>query len=278
MWEKLKKADKIDLILNFFIVIFALSNVFILYWTFANSFQYTYTIVKVPPELFPIRPTIHNFTNLFEGTNALKWTFNSLFVAATTTFLVVIMSSLSAYGFAKLKFFGRNTLFLILISTLMIPKEIIFIPLFQTTRALGLIGTYSSMILPNTAFPLGVFLMRQFYQSLPDELRESAKIDGAKEVTIFIKIIMPLGKAGLAALAIMTFISTWNDYLWQLILTTKESIKTLPIGIASLLQIINPDYGLRLAGSVVSVVPMLVLFIAFQKYFTKGITIGAVKG
>ena len=263
MWEKFEKANKGDVIVNFFILLFALSNLFILYWMFANSFQYTYTIV--------------NYINLFSGTNAAQWTINSLFISTVTTFIVIAISSLAAYGFAKINFIGRNTIFIILISTLMVPKEIIFIPLFKTTQALGMIGKYSSMILPNTGFPLGVFLLRQFYQSIPDSLRESAKIDGASEMTIFLKIILPLGKAGMAALTVMTFINTWNDYLWQLILTTNEEIKTLPIGIASLLQIVNPDYGLRLAGSAISAIPMLILFIAFQKYFTKGITVGAVK-
>ena len=248
-----------------------------LYWMVANSFQFTYKIVKLPPEFFPQQFTMDNYRDLFQGSDALRWLQNSLIVSIVTTALTLLVSSLAAYAFAKMQFCGRKVWFVLLISTLMVPKEIIFVPLYMTTKYLGIIGSMASMILPNVAFPLGMFLLKQFYESIPDTLREAARIDGCNEFMIYLRIILPLGTAGLFAVGITTFINTWNDYLWQLITTTKDVLKTLPIGVAALQQQINPNYGLRLAGATLSAIPMIVLFLIFQDSFSKGLTVGAIK-
>ena len=274
---KKQKWSALDIAVNVFVVLLALVNLFSLYWMFVNSFQFTYKIVKIPPELFPSSFTLDNYSDLFKGSNAILWLMNSLTISVLVMIFTLLVSSMAAYAFAKMRFTGRKVLFIILISTLMVPKEIIFVPLYITTKNLGLIGTLSSMILPNLGFPLGMFLLKQFYESIPETLREAARIDGCSEFMVYFRIILPLGKAGLSALGIMTFINTWNDYLWQLLMTTKDKLKTLPIGVAALQQQINPNYALRLAGASLSAIPMIILFLIFQKSFSQGLTIGAIK-
>jgi multiple sugar transport system permease protein len=159
----------------------------------------------------------------------------------------------------------------------MVPKEVMIVPLFRIIQDFGMVNSLNGMIWPNVATAFGVFMMKGFFDSIPDSLRESAKIDGASEFTVFYKIMMPMVKPGIGALFILNFVQVWNDYLWQLVVGQEENSKTLMVGIATLMQDLNPNFAYKMAGATVAAIPMLVIFIFFQKYFTSGISIGAVK-
>jgi len=277
MIKKLKKLDKFDLISNILITIFAVLNLFPLYWMISSSLKVSHDVTKMPPVWIPIPPAVQNYTNLFKNSNAVIWTFNSFLISIGTTAAIVLVSSMASYAFAKMNFWGKDVIFLVLISALMIPKEIYIVPLVKVMQYFHLKGTIIGIILPNVALPFGVFLLRQFFASVPDSLRESARLDGCPEWKIFTRIMLPVCKPGLSALAVLTFVQTWNDYLWQLVMITKDNMKTLQLGVAGMQQENLPDYGLRIASACVAAVPMLTIFMIFQKYFTSGITMGAIK-
>lgn len=159
----------------------------------------------------------------------------------------------------------------------MIPKEIFIVPLFQIITKLNLTDTYSGMIFPNVASTFGVFLLKGFFDTVPASIREAGRIDGANEFTIFTKLVMPIVKPGIGALFILNFVNIWNDYLWQMLIARSKEMMTLMVGTASIMQEISPNYGYKMAGAAVASVPMLLIFICFQRYFTSGITMGAVK-
>ena len=276
--QHVRRTSTLEVILLVLITFFALLNLFPIYWLISNSFKYSDQIFKMPPDWIPKQFNIRNYINVFTTTNAPRWLFNSLIVSLFGTVLIVLISSMSAYSFAKLPFKGRNVLFTFFVGTLMIPKECYVVPLFISMRNLHLINTYSSMILPMVALPFGAFLLKSFFEAIPNEVRESAKIDGASEWTIFIRIILPMARAGIGALFILRFVAVWNDYLWQLLMSKTDEMKTIMVGIASLMEDSNPDYALKLTGSAVSAVPMIIVFLVFQKFFTRGISVGAVKG
>lgn len=275
--KKAKRLEPIDLIVNIIIVLITTVNVFPMLWLILSSFKSTVSINALPPELFPAKPTLINFENLFMRNNAVLWTMNSFMISIVTTIAVIMVSSMAAYAFAKIRFWGRDVLFLVFISALMIPKEVYIIPLFKVMSNLGLKNTVVGITLPCVALPFGCFLLRQFFVSIHDALRESAYIDGASEPRIFLRIMLPLAKPGIASLGIMTFVQTWNDYLWQMVMISKDNMQTLQIGISRLQLENTPDYGLKVAGATVAAVPMLLVFLCFQKYFTRGIALGAVK-
>ncbi len=204
--------------------------------------------------------------------------FNSVFVSTATTVCVVLVSSMAGYSFAKKKFFGNRIIFTILVATIMVPRQILIIPLFQIVGSLNMFNTHLGLIIPALGWPMGLFLMRQFIVTLPSELLDAAKIDGCKEISLFFRIVVPLAKPGIGALAIFTFINSWNDYFWQLLIISSKVLKTLPLGVATFQEEFTLRYGLQMAGAVIASLPMIIVFLIFQKYFTKGITLGAVKG
>ena len=235
------------------------------------------SITQMPPEWIPLHPTLENYFGLATSKSLLLWAVNSIVISAVTTALVVVISSLAAYSFSKLKFYGSKVIFVVFISTLMIPKDVYIIPLFKIMQSFSLINTRIGTILPNVALPFGVFILKQFLDTLPDELRESAKIDGCSEWRIFLRIIMPMARAGLGALFILEFVRVWNDYLWQLIMLSKENLKTLQLGIAALQTELMPNMAFKITGATLAAIPMITVFLCFQSYFTRGITLGAVK-
>ncbi|KOS69111.1 sugar ABC transporter permease [Lysinibacillus contaminans] len=272
-----KKKEKIDIIANCIVLFFAVLSLFPLYWLVTSSFKNSSDVVKMPPDWFPATFTLSNYVDVFNNQPAFTWAYNSLFVAIVSTFLLIIVSSLAAYAFSKLQFKGKNIIFVIFISSLMIPKEVMIVPLFRIIQDFGMVNTLSGMIFPNVATAFGVFLLKGFFDTVPDSLREAAKIDGASEFKIFYKIMLPLAKPGIGALFILNFVQVWNDYLWQLVVGQSENSKTLMVGIATLMQDLNPNFAYKMAGATVAAIPMLLIFIFFQKYFTKGITLGADK-
>lgn len=276
--KKIARYDLYDLLSNGIVCVFAVLNIFPLYWMVSNSFKASNEVTQIPPTWFPFPIRIKNYILLFEQSDIWYWFFNSVVISVGTTVLILIVSSLASYSFAKLKFFGKNIIFLIFISTLMIPKEVYIVPLIKVVQYFGLSGTYIGVMLPNVALPFGVFLLRNFFVRVPNEIRESAQIDGCSEFKIFRTLMLPLCKPGLAALGILQFVTIWNDYLWQLAMSSGESLVTLQIGLASLQNDNAIDYGVRMAGASIVALPMLVAFLVFQKQFTRGLNVGSVKG
>lgn len=278
MLKRIRHMEKPDLILNIIIVLGAVLNLFPLYWLITSSFKTSAAIYKMPPDWFPTTFNIGNYRDLFVGQPAFRWAFNSILVSTVSTVLVIVFSSLAAYSFSKLQFKGKNALYMVFICSLMLPKEIFIVPLFKIVQALEWSDTYMGMIAPTVASCFGVFLLKGFFDTVPDSIRESGKIDGASELTIFTKLVLPIVKPGLGALFILNFVNVWNDYLWQMLMARTKNMRTLMVGTASLMQEINPNFAYKMAGATVACVPMLVVFLLFQRYFTAGITVGAEKG
>jgi multiple sugar transport system permease protein len=275
---KHKKYKPSRIILDVVVLVGAIMSLFPIYWMFVGSLMPDSVVISLPPKLFPSSLYFNNYKELFYSAPTLRWLFNSIFISGMTAFFICLISTMAGYAFAKKIFFARNQIFYILVLTMLIPRQILMIPLFRLCNSFGIVDTVAGLILPSLGFPLGVFLMRQFMVTLPSEVFEAATIDGCSEIKRFIYIAVPLAKPGIGALAIYTFMRIWNDYLWQLIIISSTKLKTLPLGIAGFKQEYSARHGLLLAGAVLASIPMIIVFFMFQKYFTKGLTAGAVKG
>ncbi|MBK0348324.1 carbohydrate ABC transporter permease [Aerococcaceae bacterium zg-ZJ1578] len=253
--------------------------IFPFYWIATGAFKLQDVAIALPPQWFPTSPTLDNFRQLLVPLTA-RWFFNSVFVSLATTVLVCATASLAGYALAKKHFPGVKLLFAIFIGAMALPKQVILIPLLRLITEMQLMDTYRALILPAVGWPFGIFLMKQFSHSVPDSLLESADIDGCGELKKFTNIVLPIVKPGIGALAIFTFISSWNDYFSQLVFTNSEAMKTLPLGLASMAQQaeFSLNYGLLMAGALVASLPMIIVFLMFQSFFAQGITVGAVKG
>lgn len=254
-------------------------SLFPLYWLLLTAFTPTESSIKLPPDLIPLNASLVNFERLFSrAPQVWNWAANSLFIALSVTVFHILFDTLSGYAFAKKQFPGRKILFGLIISTLLIPPQVTLVPLYLLVRQYGLINNVWGVILPGFADVFGIFLMRQYIQTLPTELEEAARIDGCSEPGIFWRIILPLSKPAIAALAIFSFVRSWNAFLWPLIVLQKTSTYTLPVGVASLQEEFVIDYGIIFAGAALAAVPMVVFFLIFQRYFIEGVRLGALKG
>jgi len=276
--NKLKKVHPANIVINILITIFALMMLFPFYWMIVTSFLPDTLVTRLPPTMFPQELFLRNYQELFNRAPALTWLLNSVFVSSMTAALVVAVSSMAGYSFAKKKFFLRDVIFYCMVATIMIPRQILVVPLFGVVHNLNIFNNHWGLILPFLGWPLGVFMLKQFMLSLPTEILEAARIDGCGEVSTFLRIVLPLAKPGIGALAIFTFVSSWNDYMWQLLILSSRALFTLPLGVATFQEEFTARFGLQMAGGVMAALPMAVVFIIFQKYFTKGITMGSVKG
>lgn len=272
-----KKMEKFDFVSNVIITLFAVLNLFPLYWLFTSSLKNSSDVVKMPPDWWPKSITFSNYVDIFQNQPALRWTFNSIYVSGATTVLVIVIGSMAAYAFSKINFKFSNIIYIIFVSSLMIPKEIMIVPLFRIVQNFDMVNAYGGMIWPNVAGAFGVFLLKGFFDTTPNALREAARIDGASEWRTFTRIMLPIVKPGIGALFILNFVQVWNDYLWQLVVGQEKLMKTLMVGTATLMQDLNPNFAYKMAGATVAAIPMLIIFILFQRYFTSGITAGAVK-
>jgi multiple sugar transport system permease protein len=261
-------------------LLLALASLLPLYWMVIGSFKISLNAMAVPPQFWPKAPTLQNWDKLlFGASSTLRWFLNSMIVSLGVAFFAVITSAMAGYAFGKKVFPGSTFLFWLIIITMMLPKQISLIPLFILMRDLKWFNTYQGMIAPWVAYPFGIFLFKQYMSSIPNELLDAARIDGANEVQIFSRIILPLSKPAVGALAIFAFVGAWNDYLWQLIMITQRQMLTLPVGVSKLVSSLTSyDLGLALAGATFAFIPMLLIFLLFQDYFVKGITMGSVKG
>jgi multiple sugar transport system permease protein len=247
-------------------------------WMVLGSFKTTGELRQVPPTWFPEAPTLSNYEDLFSRLNFLGYFFNSTVVALAVTIGNIVFCSMLGYALAKLTFPGKRILLVVVLGTLMVPTVVTFMPLFVLTANLGLVNTHAGLILPFLVGAFGVFLMRQFIAGLPDELLDAARVDGAGEHYIFWRIILPLCGPALATLGILTFLGSWNSFLWPLVVAQTDVMYTLPVAIALFATgQQETNIALLMAGSVVVIVPVLIVFIALQRYFTQGIAMTGIK-
>jgi len=256
----------------------ALVAVFPLLWMLSVSFMHPGETGSLPPPLIPAHPTWHNYEMLFLRAGVGRYLFNSLAISAAITVLSLAFNLMAGYAFAKLRFAGREKLFQALLGMLVIPAQVAMLPLFLMLKYMNLVNSYAAVIVPAMATAFGIFLVRQYARGLPDELLEAARIDGASEAHIFVHIVLPLLKPIMVTLAIFTFLTAWNDFMWPLIALTGQEHYTLPLGLASLSREHAQDTELMMAGSVVTVLPVLALFLAMQRYYIEGLLLGSVKG
>jgi multiple sugar transport system permease protein len=263
---------------NATLTIAALLTAFPLFWMFSVSFMPTGAASTYPPPLLPAEPTLDNYRDLFAGQSAGRYLVNSTVVATLATLISLVLNTMAGYAFAKLRFRGRDRIFRGLLGALVIPAQVTMIPLFALVKGMGLVSTYGGVIIPTMVSVFGIFLIRQYALSLPDELLEAARIDGASEGRIFWSLVAPLLRPILVTLAILTFLATWNDFMWPLIVLTEQKMHTLPVALAGLSREHVQDNEMMMAGAVITVVPVLVLFLALQRYYIAGILAGSIKG
>ncbi len=247
-------------------------------WMVSASFMQAGAANTYPPHLLPQHPTLEHYRTLFTRLNLGRYLVNSTLIATTVTVLSLLINSMAGYAFAKLRFRYRDRVFRLLTLGLVIPVQVSMLPLFLLLRELGLINTYWGVIIPGLSSIFGIFLIRQYATSIPDDLIDAARIDGASEFRIYWSVVVPVIKPILATLAIWTFLSTWNDFMWPLIVLNDESMFTLPVALANLSGERVQDTELMMAGSVLTVLPVLIVFLVLQKYYVEGITMGSVKG
>lgn len=247
-------------------------------WMVLSSLKPEAEIRAVPPTWWPDTLTLGNYRDLFARLDFPRYFFNSALVAALVTVGNLLFCSALGYALAKLRFPGQRALFLVVLGMLMVPGMATFVPQFVLISNMGLANSYAGLVLPFLAGPFGVFLMRQFLQAIPDDLLEAARVDGAGEWRIFFRIVLPLCKPALATLAILTFLASWNNFLWPLVVATTEDKYTLPVALA--LYSVGQNqiyYGLLLAGAVVVVLPVLIVFLVLQRHFLRGIATTGLK-
>ncbi len=249
-----------------------------LVWMVAASFMSAGEANSFPPRFVPQDPTLEHYRALFTRLNLGRYLLNSTIVAGTATLLSIFINSLAGYAFAKLRFGGRDRLFRYLTLGLVVPVQVSMLPLFLLMRELGLVNTYWGVIIPSLASIFGIFLIRQYAVSIPDDLLDAARIDGAGEFRIYWSVVLPVIRPILATLAIWTFLSTWNDFMWPLIVLSDDRMFTLPVALANLSGERVQDTELMMAGSVLTVLPVLLVFLFLQRYYVEGITAGSVKG
>ena len=294
-----RTKTKVYYIISFILVaLIALTFLFPLYWIITGSFKVKSEILSATPVWVPTEWVMTNYENLmskrtaplFDLTlgslvitgptvpGAFRWLLNTVFMSTMSMLLTCLTAAMAGYALAKKRFYGRGILFSLIVCAMALPKQVILIPLLREMSALGLYDTIWAVIVPIVGWPFGVFLIKQFAEGIPTEMVEACRIDGASEWRTFTDVMFPMIKPGVGACAIFTFINSWNDYFMQLIMLMSTKELTISLGIATMQGENSTDFGLLMAGSALASVPIIVVFLIFQKYFTKGITMGAVKG
>ncbi len=259
------------------LIVLTILFIFPLYWIITGSFKTQQVINARVPAWIPLNPTVGNYERLF-AKPAFTWLLNTVLLCGAAMALTCVAAAMGGYALAKKRFRGRTVLFTLFVCAMALPKQVILIPLLKEMAFLKLHNSLWAVILPTVGWPFGVFLMKQFSEGIPNEMLEAARIDGAGEARTFIDIILPMIKPGIGALAIFTFITAWNDYFLQLIMLNETKVLTISLGIAKLQSELSTDFGLIMAGAALGSVPIIIIFLLFQKFFTRGITMGAVKG
>lgn len=279
-WREATPGERIFFIVAYIVLTsWAVVSVFPLYWMVTTALKPPTVVMSLPPEWIPSSVSLNNFREAFANSPVGRWTFNSLAMALSVTAFQLLFATMAGYGFAKKSFPGREVLFWLYVSSMMIPSFAMIIPLFTLMTRLGLVNSYLGLIAPGLSAPFGVFLMRQFIQTLPTELIEAATIDGCSEIRVFTDIILPLSKPGLAVLGIFVFMGQWNAFLWPLIVINSAEMMPLTVGFALLSnRELRVNYGALMAAGTYMALAQVIVFFAFQRYFVQGITVGSIKG
>jgi multiple sugar transport system permease protein len=271
------KRSQAALFINGSLMLAAAFALFPLLWMVSVSFMQPGAASSYPPPLLPADATLSNYRELFARANMGSYLLNSLIVASGLTVTSVLFNVMAGYAFAKLKFTGREALFKSLLAALVIPGQVAMMPLFLMLKTMGLVNTWAGVIVPGMAGVFGIFLVRQYARSLPDALLEAARMDGAGELRIFVLVVLPLLKPVLVTLAVFAFLGSWNDFMWPLIVLTDGTLHTAPVALASLSREHVQDSELMMAGAVVTIAPVLVMFLGLQRYYMQGLLVGSVK-
>lgn len=275
---KKKQLSAFSILSSVILMVLTVLFIFPFYWIMTGAFKSQPATIVIPPQWWPAAPTLENFEKLLVQNPAVQWLWNSIFISLSTMVLVCVTSSLAGYVLAKKRFYGQKILFSLFVAAMALPKQVVLVPLVRIINFMGIHDTPAAVILPLVGWPFGVFLMKQFSENIPTELLESARIDGCGEVRTFVSVAFPIVKPGFAALAIFTFINSWNDYFMQLVMLTSRQNLTISLGVATMQAEMATNYGLIMAGAALAAVPIVTIFLVFQKSFTQGITMGAVKG
>ena len=267
-----------SLLLNLAVAVIALLVLFPLAWMVSVSFMSTGEAANFPPPLLPSNFTFEHYRDLFVTQGMGRYMWNSFALATLATLLALFFTVPAGYAFAKLRFKGRDRVFQLLVAALVVPAQIGTLPLFLMLKSMGLVNTYAGALVPWLASIFGLFLVRQYSLSIPDEMLEAARIDGASEGQIFRRVVLPTLQPIIVTLALFVFLGSWNDFLWPLIILTDQSNYTLPVALAALSREHVQDIELMMAGAVVTVAPVLILFLALQRFYIRGMLAGSVKG
>ena len=249
-----------------------------LLWMVSVSLMPSGEASRLPLRLLPSAPTLEHYRTLFQRLDIARTAANSALLATAVTAISLLLNSMAGYAFAKLRFAGRDALFRTLVAALVVPAQVGMLPLFLLLKELGLINTYAGVVVPGLASIFGIFLIRQYALAIPDSLLDAARIDGASELRIYRSIVLPACGPILTTLGIFTFMGTWNDFLWPLIVLGDQSMFTLPVALANLVGEHAQDVELMMASAVTTVLPMVLLFVALQRYYVSGVVSGSVKG
>ncbi len=249
-----------------------------LLWMVSASMMPSGEASTYPPPILPSTFTFEHYADLFQRLNLGRYFLNSALIAGLITLISLLINSMAGYAFAKFRFRGRRALFRFLLGGLVIPVQVAMLPLFLMLKQVGLINTYWGVIIPSMATIFGIFLIRQYALSIPDDLLDAARMDGASEWKIYWSVVLPLCRPILITLAIFTFMAAWNDFMWPLIVLNDNSMYTLPVALANMVGEYVQDTELMMAGAVVTVLPVMIVFVVLQRYFIEGIMLGSVKG
>ncbi|MBN1315837.1 MAG: carbohydrate ABC transporter permease [Anaerolineales bacterium] len=248
-----------------------------LFWMLSAAFKPMREIIQYPPTWIPLEPTLDNFRQVFETVPFFRYFLNSILVSVSCIISVLLTSSLAGYALAKFDFRGNRVVFLFVLATLMIPFQIIMIPLFEIIANVGLVDSILGVILPGLVTAFGIYLMRQYMLSIPGELMDAARIDGASEIRIFFRIILPQCRPVLSALTILTFVENWDSFLWPVVVLHSEEWFTIPVGIAMFSGRNYNQYDLQMAASAIAILPVLVVFLVLQRQFVQGMALTGFK-
>lgn len=273
--RRLKMSKIVLFIIMCFVALFMLVPFF---WSFSTSVKTAGEVFEYPPKWIPQSIHWENYSQVWEVAPFGQYLLNSTVVSVMVTILTLLTASLAAYAFARLKFRGRDFIFMLYLGTMMIPNQVTMIPNFIFIKLLGWTDTYTGLILPNVFTALGVFLLRQFFMTIPKEYEDAAKIDGASRFYIYLHVILPLSIPALSTLAIFTFVFQWNNLMWPLIVVNKDIMKTLTLGLATFQGMYSTNWSLLMAAAVMGIIPSFAVFVLGQKYLIKGITLSGIKG
>ena len=268
----------LKVLLYVFLIIMAAIMILPFLWMISASLKQDRDVFTFPIQWIPEEPEWANYSKIWTQIPLLTYILNTVKLTVIVTLLQLFTSSFAAYAFAKLRFKGRNALFLGYVATIAVPWQAYMVPQFMMLREMGLNNTHLAIIILQTFSAFGVFIMKQFYEGIPTELCEAARIDGMTEYGIYAKIMLPLAKPSLSTLTIFTFVNTWNDFLGPYIYLTRDNLKTIQLGLRSFIGQYSSEYGLIMAGSVVTMIPVIAVFLSLQKYFVEGVASSGLKG